>query len=148
MIQSNKSISALRQRMIDDMTMRKLSSKTQVGYIRAVKNLTQFLGRSPDTATAEDLRRFQLHLVNNGTSRTTLIATITGLRLFFEVTLSRPDALTKMSHVYEPRKLPVVLSLSSTWRAKSSWGKYPWTTYLYSPQSPLRYGARCSIYRP
>ena len=110
MTQSNKSISPLRQRMIDDMTMRKLSPKTRTGYIRAVKKLTRFLGCSPDSATAEDLRRFQLHLVNNGTSRITLNATITGLRFFFEVTLSRPDALSKMSHVYEPRQLPVVLS--------------------------------------
>ena len=110
MTQSNKSISPLRQRMIEDMTMRKLNPKTQIAYIRAVKNLTQFLRRSPDSATAEDLRRFQLHLVGKGTSRTTVNATITGLRFFFEVTLSRPDALTKMSHIYEPRKLPVVLS--------------------------------------
>lgn len=60
MRQSNKSISPLRQRMIDDMTMRKLSPKTQAGYIRAVKNLARFLGHSPDSASAEDLRRFQL----------------------------------------------------------------------------------------
>ncbi len=110
MTQSTKSISPLRKRMIEDMTMRKLNPKTQIAYLRAVKNLTRFLRRSPDTASAEDLRRFQLHLVEKGTSRTTVNATITGLRFFFEVTLSRPDALTKMSHVYEPRRLPVVLS--------------------------------------
>ncbi|MCP5080295.1 MAG: tyrosine-type recombinase/integrase [Alphaproteobacteria bacterium] len=110
MTNPTKTISPLRQRMIDDMTMRKLSSKTQVGYIRVVKNFTRFFGRPPDSATAEDLRRYQLHLVENGTSSTSLNATITGLRFFFEVTLSRPDALSKMSHVYEPRKLPVILS--------------------------------------
>ena len=66
MTQSTKSISPLRQRMIDDMTLRKLSPKTQSAYIRSVKKLTQFLGRSPGTAQAEDLRRFQLHLVEQG----------------------------------------------------------------------------------
>jgi integrase/recombinase XerD len=65
MTDSNKPISVLRQRMIKDMTMRKLSPKTQSGYIRAVKKLAQFLGRSPDTATPEELRCFQLHLVGN-----------------------------------------------------------------------------------
>jgi site-specific recombinase XerD len=102
--------------MIEDMTMRKLNPKTQSGYIRAVRKLAQFLGRSPDTATAEELRGFQLHLVELGVSSITLNATITGLRFFFEVTLNRPDALTGMSHVYEPRKLPVILSVEEVTR--------------------------------
>lgn len=115
MTQSNnthptKSISPLRQRMLDDMTLRKLSPKTQNGYIRSVKKLTQFLGRSPDKATAEDLRLFQLHMVANGASSTTINATITGLRFFFEVTLDEHNALMKMSTVHEPRRLPLVLS--------------------------------------
>ena len=93
MTDSNKSISLLRQRMIEDMTMRKLSPKTQSGYIRAVRKLAQYLHRSPDTATAEELRRFQLHLVELGVSSITLNATITDLRFFFEVTLSSRDAL-------------------------------------------------------
>ena len=108
MTHSNKSISPLRQRMIDDMTLRKLSPKTQSGYIRAVKKLSCFLGRSPATATAEDLRLFQLHLVELGVSSITLNATITGLRFFFEETLDHHDVLTKMSHVYESRKLPLI----------------------------------------
>jgi site-specific recombinase XerD len=102
--------------MIEDMTMRKLSPKTQTAYIRAVKKLTRFLGRSPDTASAEDLRRFQLRLVGDGTSRITLNATITGLKFFFEVTLDRGDVMRKMSPVYEPRKLPVVLSAEEVTR--------------------------------
>jgi integrase/recombinase XerD len=105
-----KPISPLRQRMLDDMRMRKLSDKTQSHYIRAVVNLTRFLGHSPDTATAEDLRRYQLHLVEHGRTRTSLNRTITALRFFFGVTLDRLDALAKMSPVREPRKLPVVLS--------------------------------------
>lgn len=110
MTPTTKPISPLRQRMLDDMRMRKLSEKTQSHYIRAVVNFTRFLGRAPDTATAEDLRRYQLHLVDTGTSRTLLNATITALRFFFGVTLERPEALSKMSPVREPRKLPVVLS--------------------------------------
>jgi len=110
MAQTTKPISPLRQRMLDDMRMRKLSDKTQSHYIRAVVNLTRFLGRSPDTATAEDLRRYQLHLVEHGRTRTSLNRTITALRFFFGVTLDRLDALAKMSPVREPRKLPVVLS--------------------------------------
>jgi integrase/recombinase XerD len=110
MTQTTKPISPLRQRMIEDLRMRKLSDTTQGAYIRAVVNFTRFLGRSPDTATAEDLRRYQLHLVESGISRIRLNATITALRFFFGVTLERPEALSKMSTVREPRKLPVVLS--------------------------------------
>lgn len=66
MATSNQTITPLRQRMLDDMRMRKLSDGTQRGYIRAVKCLSAFLGRSPDIATSEDLRRFQLYLVDQG----------------------------------------------------------------------------------
>jgi len=107
---TNKSISPLRQRMLEDMRLRKLSPKTQSAYIRAVKRFTGFLGRSPDSADAEDLRRYQLHLVEQGVSRTTLNATITALRFFFDVTVGRAAVTAKMSFVREPQKLPVVLS--------------------------------------
>jgi integrase/recombinase XerD len=110
MLKSNKSTSPLRQRMIEDMSLRKLSPKTQSAYIRAVVKLTRFLGRSPDTATAEDLRGFQLHMSKTGVSSITMNATITGLRFLFEVTLDKPEAMKKMSAVHLPRKLPVVLS--------------------------------------
>ncbi len=102
MTQTTKPISPLRQRMLDDMRMRKLSDKTQSHYIRAVVNLTRFLGRSPDTATAEDLRRYQLHLVERGISRISLNRTITALRFFFGVTLDRAEAMAKMNSVREP----------------------------------------------
>ena len=116
MTDSNKPISLLRQRMIDDMTMRKLNPKTQAGYLRAVIKFTLFFGRSPDLASPEDLRTFQLQQVEAGVSSITLNATITGLRFFFEVTLNRPDALTGMSHVYEPRRLPIILSIEEVTR--------------------------------
>ncbi|MEA2078889.1 MAG: phage integrase N-terminal SAM-like domain-containing protein, partial [Pseudomonadota bacterium] len=110
MTQNTKPFSPLQQRLIDDMTLRKLSPKTQSKYVRAVENLTRFLGRSPDTAMAEDLRRYQLRLVKNGISSISLNATITALRFFFQVTLDRADAMAKMSPVHVPHTLPVVLS--------------------------------------
>ena len=110
MTQTTHTISPLRQRMLDDMRLRKLSPKTQTGYLRAVKRLAGFLGRSPDTATVEDLRRFQLYLVDHGTSPITLNATLTGLKFFFEITLERPEAMARVSTVRVPRKLPVILS--------------------------------------
>ncbi len=107
---SPRGISPLRQRMIDDMRMRKLSPKTQSTYIRVVRQFTSFLGRLPDTATVEDLRGYQLHLVDHGTSPVSLNAAITGLKFFFEVTLDQGELMAKMSPVQVPRTLPVVLS--------------------------------------
>ena len=107
---SPQAITPLRQRMLDDMRMRKLCDQTQAGYIRAVRQLAAFLQRAPDTATVEDLRRFQLHLVDRGSSPITLNATITGLKFFFDVTLDRGEMLAKMQPVRVPRTLPVVLS--------------------------------------
>jgi site-specific recombinase XerD len=107
---TTETISPLRQRLLDDMRMRKLSPKTQSGYIRTVSRFYGWLGRSPDTATAEDLRRYQLHLVDHGISPISLNVTITGLKFFFETTLGRPEVMTKMHPVPVPRKIPVVLS--------------------------------------
>ena len=114
---SPRAISPLRQRMIDDMRMRKLSEKTQSQYIRWVRRLAAFLGRSPDSATVEDLRRYQLHLVDSGTSPISLNAAITGLKFFFEVTLSQDELMAKMQPVRVPRTLPVVLSPEEGWAA-------------------------------
>ena len=110
MTHSTHTTSPLRQRMIDDMVLRKLNPGTQTAYLRAVVKLTRFLRRSPDSATPEDLRQFQLHLATHGVSSKTINATITGLRFFFEVTLDDRQAMRMMSTVHEPRKLPVILS--------------------------------------
>jgi len=123
MSHKTRPISPLRQRMIEDMALRKLAPKTQSHYLRAVINLTCFLGRSPDTASPEDLRRYQLHLVETGISSIMLNHTITALRFFFGVTLDRADALAKMSAVREPRKLPVVLSREEVARLIDAAGK-------------------------
>jgi hypothetical protein len=110
MTDHNQPISPLRQRMLEDMQLRKLAPKTQSAYIRAVKKLISFLHRSPVRADAEDLRRFQLHLATSGTSPTTINATLTGLRFFFAVTLERAEVMNKTRAVCVERKLPVVLS--------------------------------------
>ena len=110
MTHSNKPLSPLRQRMLEDMRIRDLSVRTQTAYIRAVKRFAVYLGRSPDTATAEDLRLFQLHMVEEGATTGTLNATVAGLRFFFEVTLSQPELLKKITYVSQPRKLPIILS--------------------------------------
>jgi integrase/recombinase XerD len=107
---SSQPVSPLRQRMLEDMRMRKLAPKTQQSYIRVVSRFAKYLGRSPDTATAEDLRLYQLHLVDAGTSPITLNATITGLKFLFDVTLGHSDVLAKMQSVRVPHKLPVVLN--------------------------------------
>ena len=105
-----QTLTPLRQRMIDDMRMRKLSLKTQASYIRVVKRFAGFLGRSPDADSTEDLRRYQLHLVDHGISPISLNVAITGLKFLFATTLDHPELLTKMHVVHEPRKLPVILS--------------------------------------
>ncbi len=107
---STPAVSPLRQRMIEDMRMRKLEAKTQQAYIRAIVKLAAFLGRSPVTATAEDLRSFQLHLADSGTSPITINATLPGLKFFFGVTLDRAHLLSKVQPVHVPQTLPVVLS--------------------------------------
>src|SRR5712691_3375964 len=88
---SEKPISPLRQRMLEDMSVRKFTPDTQREYIRAVKSLAVFLGRSPDTATPEELRAFQLHLTRTGVQPPSINATVTALRFFFKVTLDRPE---------------------------------------------------------
>jgi site-specific recombinase XerD len=103
-------ISPLRRRMIEDMNVRGFVPKTQQQYIRAVREFTAFLGRSPDQAEAEDIRRYQVHMRDRGTSTTSMNAAVSGLRFFFAVTLDRPAVVARMTTVREPRKLPVVLS--------------------------------------
>ena len=103
-------VSPLRQRMVQDMHMRKLAPKTQAAYVLAVRKFAKFLGHSPDTALDEDLRRFQLHLIDQGTSPITLNATIMGLKFLFDITLGRPEAMAKMQSVRVPQTIPVILS--------------------------------------
>ena len=107
---SKKPVSPLRQRLIDDMTARRFSEDTKRNYVRNVRKFATFLGRSPDTATSEDLRRFQLHMAQQQVGPSTINAAITALRFFFTVTLEKPDLVRPLRIVNEPRKAPVVLS--------------------------------------
>ena len=107
---TDEAMSPLRRRMIEDMTIRKLAPRTQEGYIRTVKELSAFLGRSPDTASFEDVRRFQLHLAESGADTPTLNHAVSALRFFFRVTLKRYAIVEHTRFIHEPRKLPVVLS--------------------------------------
>jgi integrase/recombinase XerD len=107
---TDEAISPLRRRMIEDMAIRKLGAKTQHDYVHRVKEFATFLGRSPDTASREDLRRYQLHLSSSGAHTPKINATVSALRFFFDVTLDRSDLAKQVTFIYEPRKVPVVLS--------------------------------------
>jgi integrase/recombinase XerD len=107
---SEKPISPLRRRMIEDMTVRNFVEKTRNDYIRHVRSFTAFLDRSPDTAVAEDLRRFQLHQTQTGVRPPSINGSVAALRFFFTVTLDRPEMARHLTFVREPRKMPAVLS--------------------------------------
>ncbi|YBV93917.1 tyrosine-type recombinase/integrase (plasmid) [Phyllobacteriaceae bacterium JZ32] len=103
-------ISPLRQRLVDDMTLRRFSQETQRNYLRDVGRLATFLGRPPDTATADDLRRFQVWQQDDGVPVPTMNSIVSALRFFFTHTVDRPDLARKLVRLAHPRKLPVVLS--------------------------------------
>src|SRR5258708_12380781 len=103
---SEKPISPLRQRMLEDMSMRRFVPDTQREYIGAVKRLATFLGRSPDTPTPEELRAFQLHLTETGVQPPTINATVTALRFFFKGTLDRPQTPSHFLLAHYPLNLP------------------------------------------
>jgi len=107
---STKTVSPLRHRMIEDMSLRNLAPRTQEHYIRSCKKLAAFLRRSPDTATAEDIRLFQLHLAERGVSICTRNRTMTGVAFLFRVTLRHPEIADQIEYIAEPQKIPVVLS--------------------------------------
>ena len=107
---SMRTISPLRQSMIDDMTARQIGPKTQKDYIRSCKLFALFLGRAPDTATANDIRRFQLDLAEGAPSIFTRNSIVSGLKFLFKVTLRRPDLVTEFYYVRQPVTIPPVLS--------------------------------------
>jgi site-specific recombinase XerD len=131
---SKKPISPLRQRLIDDMTARRFSEDTKRDYVRNVRKFAAFLGRSPDTATSEDLRRFQLHMAQQQVSPSTINAAIAALRFFFTVTLEKPDLVRPLRTVTKPRKAPVVLSQEEVAR-------------LLQAAPSLKYKARTGFHR-
>lgn len=103
-------VSPLRQRLIDEMDMRRFCRETQRNYIRDVGRFATFLGRSPDTATAEDVRRFQVEQSDQGVPVPTMNSIVSALRFLFLQTLDRPDLARKLIRMKRIRKLPIVLS--------------------------------------
>jgi len=117
---TEKAISPLRRRLIEDMAIHRLGPKTQLHYIRHVKRFADFLGQSADKATAEDVRRYQLWLASIGTTVPTVNVSATALRFFFRVTLKRHDLAEELVSTREPRRLPVVLSPEEVGRLLAS----------------------------
>src|SRR5258705_3942821 len=107
---TEQAVSPLRRRMIEDMTIRKFAQKTQHDYVQRVKDFAKFLGRSPDAAKAEDVRGFQLHMTSSGAGVPKINATVAALRVFFNMTLNRPDLAKPLSFIHLPRKGRIVLS--------------------------------------
>ncbi len=124
---SSQPISPLRRRMLDDMAMRGMREATQRDYIRFVQSSAAFLKRPPDTATAEDIRRFQVYQAESGVQPPTINCSVSALRFFFTVTLDRPDLSRRLVLVRHPRRLPTVLSVTrsggcSRWHPGQSTG--------------------------
>src|SRR5262245_30021790 len=117
---TDKATSPLRRRLIEDMTIRRLNANTQHQYIRHVKSFADFVGRSADKTTAEDVHRYQLHLGSIGTTIPTVNAGASALRFFFKVTLKRRELADAVVSVREPRRLPVVLSPAEVARLLTS----------------------------
>ena len=107
----DRPVTPLRQRMLDDMAMRRMGVRTQHDYVRHVRAFAGFLARSPDTATAEDVRRFQLHQREHGVGEGTINGSVSALRFLFGVTLDRADLSRRLVLAHRPRKLPDVLSV-------------------------------------
>jgi site-specific recombinase XerD len=113
---SHPPVSALRERMIEDMTVRGFGVKTRHDYVRHVRTFATFIGRAPVTATAEEVRRFQLHQAETGVGAPSINGAVSALRFLFSVTLERPDLARRLTVVRQPRKLPLVLSAAEVAR--------------------------------
>jgi integrase/recombinase XerD len=140
MTQLKKQISPLRQLMIDEMNMRKLNPRTQIGYLRAVDKLAKYLKHSPEHATSAQLREFQIALAEQVASNFTMNGTITGLQFLFAKTLDRPDVVKRLCRVPVPRKLPTVLSVEEVKRLIDACHSPKYTTAL-----SVAYGAGLRI---
>jgi len=113
---STNTVSALRQRMIEDMNARKLGTHSQRSHVSSCRRFAAFLKRSPDTATPDDVRRFQLHLAETGLSICNRNRIMTGVKFLFRVTLRRLDLVAEIYHLREPQKIPQVMSPDETKR--------------------------------
>ena len=129
-------ISPLRQRMIDDMNVRRFSRETQRNYVRDVGRFATFLRRSPDTATPDDVRQFQIEQREAGVPTPTMNSIVSALRFFFTQTIDRPDLARRLIRAAHPRNLPVVLSRDEVVRLLNAT-----TTIKYQAALSVAYGA-------
>jgi site-specific recombinase XerD len=127
-----------RQRMIEDINIRGLCEKTQQGHIRCGQHFASFLGRSPDTATPEDLRAYQVQMTKDLVSATTFNVRIFLLRFFFSVTCGREEMKRYMQLHRQPRKLLVVLSVEDVAKLLAS---VPGPGLKYRAALGISYGA-------
>jgi integrase/recombinase XerD len=112
----DSTLDPLRRRMIEDIVARKRGLACQKSHLRAYKRFAAWLQRSPDTATADEIRLFQVHLAETGVGITTRNNTMTGLRFLFRVTLRRHDLAAEIYHLKEPQKVPMILNAEETKR--------------------------------
>jgi len=133
---SPRPVSPLRARMIEDMTVRGFKEDTRRDYVRHVRAFAAFIGRSPDTATAEDLRLFQLHQTQGGMQPPSINNAVAALRFFFTVTLDRPDLARRLTVVPYPRRIPAVLSVEEV------------TLLLHAATAPKYKAAFATAYAP
>jgi integrase/recombinase XerD len=126
----------LRQRMIEDMEMRRFSRETQRNYLRDVGRFARFFGRSPDTATADDIRQFQIAQHDAGMPVPTMNSIVSALRFLFTITVDRPDLARRLVRAKHPRNLPIVLSQDEVARLLNAT-----TSLKYRAALSVAYGA-------
>jgi len=131
---SDQPISDLRRRMLQDMAVRQFGEKTQHDYIRHVEAFARFLGRSPETVTVDDLRRFQFQQVADGAQPPKMNTQASALRFFLSITLGRADLAHQLARTHYPRKLPRILSAEDVARLLEA-----------SPGPGLKYKAALSV---
>ena len=139
MTQSTQKISPLRQRMIDDMQMRRFTPATQRNYLRAVRDFAAYLKHSPDQALAEEIRQYMLHLTHTGVSAASYNACIPALKFFFQTTMDRPEVIMKLRTLPAPQRLPRVLSREEVWLLEAT------TSLKYKAAFSIAYGAGLRI---
>jgi integrase/recombinase XerD len=135
---SDKPITDLRRRMLQDMTNRNFGAKTQHDYIRHIETFAKFLGRAPDTATGDDIRRFQAEQIAQGTQPPKMNTQATALRFLFSITCGRADLANQIARTHYPRKLPRVLSPEDVARLLDA---APGPGLKYKAALSLAYGA-------
>lgn len=140
---TQEKMSPLRARMIEDMRIRGMAETSQKAHIRALKDFTAFLGRSPDTATPDELRAYQLHMTDTEVTPSVYNSRITALRFFFGMTCNREDMKKYMQFRTEPRKLPIVLSFEEV-SAISSFAPGPGLKYRAALGTGYGAGLRAS----